>query len=182
MDQKIINLEGKIVGYEKKTLAIVAILIIGAAVVFYAGAKYEKHKLSALGLLVNKSASKKVAENSVKGTVTASDDKSVTLKMTDGSSKNIPYSTSMTFGADGLGSAADIFVGELLVITGENDANGVFIPTNMRPSKNSPKAPATDNAASTPSTTAPVAKTAPTTTMPAPVKNMPAPAATPSAY
>lgn len=40
-----INLEGKLYGYEKKTLAIIAMLILVAGVMFYAGAKYEKKKI-----------------------------------------------------------------------------------------------------------------------------------------
>jgi hypothetical protein len=47
--------EGKIMGYDKKTLMIVASLIVVALVMFYAGAKYEKNKLSKLGLLKNSS-------------------------------------------------------------------------------------------------------------------------------
>jgi len=142
MDPKTMNLEGKILGYEKKTLLIVAIAVVGALVFFYAGAKYEKHKLGALGLLVNKSTSKKTtAVNSIKGTVTAKDDKSVTLKMADGSTKTIAFSANMTFGKTGTGTASEIFIGELVVIAGENNADGTFIPTNIRASKKSPKPP-----------------------------------------
>ncbi|MFA7319782.1 MAG: hypothetical protein WC022_04275 [Parcubacteria group bacterium] len=168
MDPKTMNLEGKIAGYEKKTLVIAAIVIIAAGAVFYAGAKYEKHKLSALGLLVNKSANKKAAVNSIKGIVTAKDDKSVTIKMTDGTTRNIQFSNSMTFGTDGAGSAADVFVGELLVIAGENNADGIFTPTNMRASKKSPKAPAPqEETAPSAETSASATKTVPTT-VPAP--------------
>ena len=45
------QLEGKIMGYSKKTLAIVIALVLGAGIVFYAGAKYEKNKLMKLKLL-----------------------------------------------------------------------------------------------------------------------------------
>ena len=159
MDQKTINLEGKIAGYEKKTLLVTAFIIIVALGAFYAGAKYEKHKLSALGLLVNKSANKKPVANSIKGVVTSKDDTSVTIKMVDGTTKNIPFSGSLTFGKDGVGSAADISTGELIIITGENNADGIFVPTNIRISKNSPKAPVT---------TAPDGTVTPGTTTPAP--------------
>ncbi len=178
MDQKCISLEGKLLGYEKKTLALTAIVIVIAGAAFYTGAKYEKHKLNALGLLVNKSANKQTADNSIKGTVTAKDDVSITLDMADGTSKNIPFSGNMTFGKDGAGSAADLFVGELVVIAGENDANGNFIPSNIRASKNSPKAPVpapgdetTMPAPATTGTVVPAPKTsttAPTITTPAP--------------
>jgi hypothetical protein len=45
------NLEGKIYGYEKKILATIALVVFVAGAMFYAGAKYEKRKLSNLGLL-----------------------------------------------------------------------------------------------------------------------------------
>ena len=45
------NLEGKIYGYSKKTLAIIVLVLLVAGVMFYAGAKYEKRKLTSLGLL-----------------------------------------------------------------------------------------------------------------------------------
>jgi len=41
------NLEGKVAGYNKKTLAIV-VLVILAGVIFYAGTRYEKMRLSHL--------------------------------------------------------------------------------------------------------------------------------------
>lgn len=45
--------EGKIWGYSKKTLTIGLMLVVVAGGMFYIGAKYEKNKLSNLGLLKN---------------------------------------------------------------------------------------------------------------------------------
>lgn len=45
--------EEKILGYRKRTLIIGAILVVVAGGMFYTGAKYEKNKLSKLGLLKN---------------------------------------------------------------------------------------------------------------------------------
>ncbi len=59
------NLEGTILGYNKKMLAIFALVIFVAGTMFYAGAKYEKRKLSSLGLLkttADNKAKKKPAE------------------------------------------------------------------------------------------------------------------------
>lgn len=47
------NLEGKIAGYNKKTVVIALVAIILAGVFFYAGAKYEKNKLISLKLMKN---------------------------------------------------------------------------------------------------------------------------------
>ena len=46
-------LEGKIMGTNKKTLASIIVLVLVAGIMFYAGAKYEKNKLSKMGLLKN---------------------------------------------------------------------------------------------------------------------------------
>jgi len=56
------NLEGELYGYKKKTLAGVVILILVAAVMFYAGAKYEKNKLLSMGFAKCEKAPKKVKE------------------------------------------------------------------------------------------------------------------------
>jgi type II secretory pathway pseudopilin PulG len=47
------QLEGKVLGYSKKTVAMVLAFLIVAGVMFYAGAQYEKKKLGSMGLLKN---------------------------------------------------------------------------------------------------------------------------------
>ena len=54
-----VNWESEFYGYKKKTLAATAILILVAAVMFYAGAKYEKNKLLSLGFAKCEKAPKK---------------------------------------------------------------------------------------------------------------------------
>jgi len=44
--------DGKILGYNKKVV-LSGLLIISAIIIFYAGAQYEKHKLTSMGLLSN---------------------------------------------------------------------------------------------------------------------------------
>ena len=63
-----INLEGELYGYKKKTLAIVATIILVAGVMFYAGAKYEKKKLTALGILKCKNAQQSTKTKKAKNT------------------------------------------------------------------------------------------------------------------
>jgi Flp pilus assembly protein TadG len=43
-----LNLEGKIYGYNKKTVALVALVVVVFGIAFYAGAMYEKKKLASL--------------------------------------------------------------------------------------------------------------------------------------
>jgi len=45
------NLEGKVMGYNKKTVVCVLVLVLIAGGMFYAGAKFEKNKLLKLNLL-----------------------------------------------------------------------------------------------------------------------------------
>ncbi|MFZ2187960.1 MAG: hypothetical protein WAV73_00145 [Candidatus Moraniibacteriota bacterium] len=52
------NLEGQILGYNKRMLALFALVIFVAGTMFYAGAKYEKRKLDSLGLLKTTSTTK----------------------------------------------------------------------------------------------------------------------------
>lgn len=47
------EMKEKRIGYSKKSVIIAIGCVIAAGIIFYAGAKYEKHKLSSLGLLNN---------------------------------------------------------------------------------------------------------------------------------
>lgn len=47
------NLEGKVYGYSKKTLAIIVLVVLVGGVMFYAGAKYEKKKVNLYGTFEN---------------------------------------------------------------------------------------------------------------------------------
>lgn len=132
------DLKGKIIGYDKKILVVAGLLLIIAGIFFYAGAKYEKHKLSALGLLVDKSEVKKDGI-SLRGFLTEKDDESVTIKLIDGTSKIIPFSAATTFGANENGQLEDLLIGQLLVIAGKNSPDGTFVAENIRKSKKSPK-------------------------------------------
>lgn len=137
------DLKGKVIGYDKKILVLTGSLLIVAGVFFYAGAKYEKHKLSALGLLIEKN---KKDEISMKGFLIAKDEKSFTIKMADSSEKIVPLAGS-SFGNNGNGVSEDFFVGHLLIITGKNNSDGTFVTENIRKSKKSPKviAPETES-------------------------------------
>ena len=74
------NLEGKIYGYEKKILAIIALVIFVAGAMFYAGAKYEKRKLSNLGLLktsADKTKKKPAEKNPVDENITPKEESEI---------------------------------------------------------------------------------------------------------
>lgn len=58
--------EGKILGYNKKTVVTVIIAIILAGIIFYAGAEYEKNKLTSHGLLKGKGSNSSTSTGSKK--------------------------------------------------------------------------------------------------------------------
>ena len=60
------SLEGKMMGYNKKTVVIAIVAVILAVVVFYAGAEYEKNKMIRLGLCKGGSAQSSAAAGTIK--------------------------------------------------------------------------------------------------------------------
>lgn len=143
---------GKILKYDKKTLiiAVVAIFLIGIA--FYAGAKYEKSKLSKMGLLKDSATSatgSPASSNSIKGTITAKDDKSVTIKTNDGSSQTVSVSSSTTYGQKGTKSLADLAIGEEVAISGQKNSDGTFSAQSIKKTS-AKKAPSTPQSTSQP--------------------------------
>jgi len=68
--------EGKIMGFSKKTIYAALAIIVVAGVMFYAGAKYEKNKLSSLGVKkssVNGSATPKTKKSKTPGAANTPD-------------------------------------------------------------------------------------------------------------
>jgi hypothetical protein len=135
------SLEGKLLGYDKKTLAIAGAFTIVAGIFFYGGAKYEKHKLFSLGLLTNKTQINK-NETLLKGLLVFKDSTRFTLKLDNGSEKIIPLNENVTFGTKKNGSAEDFILGQLLVVSGKNNSDGTFLAENIKVSKKSQKIPA----------------------------------------
>ena len=63
---EVVSEDGMVLGYKKKTLAMVAIVVLVVGAAFYAGAKYEKAKLSRLGLLSGSAKQSQVSEKKTK--------------------------------------------------------------------------------------------------------------------
>jgi len=142
---------GKILKYDKKTLIIVLVVIFLMGIAFYAGAKYEKSKLSKMGLLKDSATSSPASSNSIKGTITAKDDKSVTIKTSDGSSQTVAVSNSTTYGQKGTKSLADIAVGEEVAISGQKNSDGTFSAQSIQKTS-AKKAQSTPQSTSQPTT------------------------------
>ena len=158
-----VNLEGKIFGYDKKTLLIVAVVVILLGGSFYAGAKYEKSKLTKLGLLKNATVANTSAKKvklpaadtnvntekaaTISGSITAKDTKSVTIKTTDNLTQIISITDTTAIGASGKGVLADLTIGEKVTANGTKNSDGSFSAKDIQPA----------NATTTATPTAPVA-------------------------
>jgi|GEM_PF-2247851 len=90
------NLEGKVYGYSKKMLALIVLFVFVSGVMFYAGAKYEKRKLSNLGLLKSSQTGKtkkKTPETPTAENAPAPDNQTETIINTPADPNAVPTST-----------------------------------------------------------------------------------------
>ncbi len=133
--------EGKFLGYRKKRLLAIIAFVLLAGIVFYAGAKYEKRKLSNLGLLKSgndvsllntktKQSSPTVnngsAGDTLKGDISAKDSSSITIKTSDGNSQTVSISPETKIGKSGTGIIDSLTIGESVVINGQKNTDGSF--------------------------------------------------------
>jgi hypothetical protein len=138
----------------KKYLAafIIAIIIVGAGS-FYGGTAYEKNSLSTQGLLRNQGGNRlgqggpgngqagnrpggfNRGQNGggfVGGQIVSKDDKSITVKGQDGSSKIIFFSDQTTVGKSVAGSIADLNNGQNVMVNGQANPDGSINAQNIQ--------------------------------------------------
>ena len=134
-------------------MAIVAIIVVGAGA-FYGGMQYEKSKLNSLGLLRSSAAQGQGGNrqggapgqgqgqnrqgrganggNFASGQIISKDDKSITVKMQDGSSKIVYFSDSTTIGKSTQGAASDLNTGEQVMANGTSNPDGSIAAQNIQ--------------------------------------------------
>ena len=138
-------------GYQKKTVAIVALIIVLMAGSFYVGTRYEKSKLTKIGATsasTTPKASKKSATsvaipepapapaNQILGTIATKTPKGViTLTLNDKTTATVGTVTTTKYGDTGAGTFADVTVGEAVAIitTGVKAADGSWVAESIKP-------------------------------------------------
>lgn len=122
--------------------ALVTILVGGVA--FFAGTKYQASLKIAgparQGLAGRNGGQFRNGGNAVNGEILTVDDKSISVKLPDGSSKVVLLSGSATISKAAEGTKSDLKVGERVIVFGTTNADGSVTATNislnpaMRPS------------------------------------------------
>lgn len=140
----------------KKCIAItiIAIIVVGAGA-FYGGMQYNKSKLASQGLLRGGNnatgfqdgnrqsggqgqnrqgigGAGRNGENFATGEIISKDDKSITVKNQDGSSKIIFFSDSTTVGKTVQGVASDLNTGEQVMANGKSNPDGSLAAQNIQ--------------------------------------------------
>ena len=72
------------------------------------------------------------------GEIISKDDKSITIKTREGSSKIIYFSNSTTIGKTVDGSVSDLNIGNQVMVNGKNDSSGVITAQNIQIRPKSP--------------------------------------------
>lgn len=135
-------------------------LILTAGASFYAGTVFEKKSIPAIQSVNfrngagNFSRQNDYPQNRIQGTkgavnrdagrmgqggmdfvvgeITAKDDKSITIKTQDGSSKVVYFSSSTPIGKSEQGSLDDLSVGKQVSVNGKSDDSGIFSANNIQ--------------------------------------------------
>jgi len=133
---------------------IIIVVLIGAGA-FYGGMQFEKSQANAVqeqrrqafgGQGLNLNGRPGNGSNFVNGAIIAQDDKSVTLKLSDGGSKIIFFSDSTQITKSATGAIADLTTGENLMVTGTTNADGSITAQTIqiRPAQPATFAPPTN--------------------------------------
>lgn len=125
----------------------IALIAVGAGA-FFGGTYYEKKSLGSQEMIrsgnfsygSNRAARPQGEKpsggqnrgNFSTGEIISKDDQSITVKMSDGSTKIVYFSTSTTIGKMNQGTADDLAVGQNVLANGENNTDGSLSAQNIQ--------------------------------------------------
>jgi hypothetical protein len=120
-------------------IMIVIALVVGGGA-FYGGMQYQKSQRSGFARQINAGAGGFGARNGqagsgnrpVYGDIISSDDKSVTVKLADGSSKIVLLASTTSINKAALATAADLKVGEKVSVFGQTNTDGSVTAQNIQ--------------------------------------------------
>ena len=125
-------------------IAIIAILVGGGAG-FFAGMKYQQGKQPAFtrqfegqggrggsGQLPGGAGNRNVGFRPVTGDIISADNGSITVKMPDGSSKIVLYSTATAINKAATAASSDLTVGQKVAVYGQNNPDGSVTAQNIQ--------------------------------------------------
>jgi hypothetical protein len=126
----------------KNYIIIALLLIVVGGVSFFAGTKYQQSKQptfsrqngGAIGLRngTGQNIGNRQGFRPVNGEIIASDTKSITVKMTDGTSRIVILSGKTTINKASEGTIADLKVGEKVTVFGQDNTNGSVTAQNIQ--------------------------------------------------
>lgn len=118
----------------KNLIIPVLIAVLMGGVGFYGGMKYQQSKVPVrqFGQGQGQGQNRVRMGGQVTGEILAMDDKSVTVKLADGSSKIILLSSTTTFSATAAGAKSDLKVGVRVAVFGTTNSDGSVTATNVQ--------------------------------------------------
>lgn len=110
-----------------KIIGLIIMLVLVSGGSFYGGMLYKTHQLQGqrTGLMGSRTSNRFTAgANFISGDITARDAQSITVKMRDGSSRIIFYSTTTDVGKFTAGSMDDLQIGKTVMVNGKTNSDG----------------------------------------------------------
>lgn len=125
----------------KQIIVIVLVSVISVALGFYGGTYYQKTQKSTPNLgqnQFNRIANRNQTGGTrngfrpVSGDILSIDDKSMTVKLTDGGSRIVILSEKMTIGKTSVAQKGDLIVGEKVSVIGQDNPDGSVTAQNIQ--------------------------------------------------
>src|ERR1035437_4348803 len=117
-------------------VAAVVLVIVAAAGGFFAGLMYQKNQTLALGTTNRGNFAARAGQNAafrpVRGQVLSMSDTSITVKMSDGSTKIVVLSSSTAFMQSTKAALADVKVGNIVNVVGTANSDGSVTATDVQ--------------------------------------------------